>query len=189
MQILIASDIFGKTPALEALVSRIERYYADAKIIDPYNSEYQKFSDENDAYSFFQQNIGFSGYSYLVRQEIKKLKDSSILLGFSIGASAIWTSSDISGLPQETKAFCFYGSQIRNYLNIFPEIEINLYFPISENHFDVIDLIEKVSLKPNVNCTQTSFYHGFMNTLSKNYDEYGYLKYIELINTFHFNSS
>lgn len=180
-KILIASDIFGQTAALEALISRIAPLKTDVKIVDPYNGIDHQFKQEKDAYSAFQEKTGFEKYSFQVRQEIEKYNEAFLLIGFSVGASAVWANLNFQGFTPGATAVCFYGSQIRTLAHIDPVIPTHVYFPVKEDHFNVQDLKRKLASKPNANCIQTPFLHGFMNQLSNNYDETGYLRYIKKI--------
>lgn len=50
MQTIIIADIFGRTAALERLATEISE---DALILDPYDSEYMTFKNEEVAYGAF----------------------------------------------------------------------------------------------------------------------------------------
>lgn len=181
MQLIIVSDIFGRTEELESLVLEVAAPYSNTVILDPYNGKFNDFKNESEAYYFFQKNVGLNTYTDTVFQKINQLKEASILLGFSIGASVIWSVSDKHVFHQITKAICFYGSQIRNLLITNPKIETELIFPVKEDHFDVSNLILDISYKSKVKCTQTPYLHGFMNKRSVNYDETGFLEYVDII--------
>lgn len=78
-------------------------------------------------------------------------------------------------------AICFYGSQIRNYLNVNPKIKIELFFPEHERHFEVANLISRLSQKTNVTCYKVPYLHGFMNKKSNNFNDIGYYQYLQLL--------
>lgn len=76
---------------------------------------------------------------------------------------------------------CFYSSQIRHYLSVTPGFAIDLYFAKNEPTYDVDTIIKSIANKPHVRCCKTPYLHGFMNKLSKNYNQTGYDTYIQVI--------
>ena len=184
MQIIIASDIFGRTPELEDFATDLSSNAIKTTIVDPYQGNNMEFKDEADAYAYFQKNIGMEQYKNIVFKNIEQNLDSLsdlFLVGFSVGASAIWAISD--KISNQAKAICFYGSQIRSFLNIDPKIEIEFFFPEQEPHFDVTKLISKLSNRKNVKCYLAPYLHGFMNQKSDNFNKTGYNKYLQLLKT------
>ena len=108
---VIVADIFGKTPALEELANIICKNHL---IVDPYDGQYKMFQTESDAYEYFSSNIGLGNYSKHLINSLTNLDSSVNLVGFSIGAAAIWNLSGSFASSRINKATCFYGSQIRN---------------------------------------------------------------------------
>jgi len=182
MRLIVVADIYGKTKFLEESTSCLSSKYEVIEIIDPYDSNEIHFKNEEEAYGYFQKHIGLSGYIKKLHQFLKdKPFQEYHFLGFSIGASAVWAISQMFDFNQSTKGICFYGSQIRYYLEVHPTIEIDLYFPKSEPHFSVDAVINILSKKAKVNCFKTNYLHGFMNKKSKNYNEDGCSKYFEIL--------
>jgi len=58
MNIILVSDIFGKTPALIQLAEAI----GATAIIDPYDGVDMGFEDESKAYAYFVEQVGFEQY-------------------------------------------------------------------------------------------------------------------------------
>jgi dienelactone hydrolase len=177
MNIIIVSDVFGITPALLQLKDKV----GSNTIIDPYKGKCMGFKNEAEAYSCFIKTVGLDNYVSKVLKDLGSLDCKTTLIGFSVGASAIWriSISNVNNLVQQ--AFCFYGSQIRNSVQIEPIFKINLVFPKCESHFDVDELIKKLEIKPNVQITQVDYLHGFMNFHSSNYNSIGYQEHIALL--------
>jgi dienelactone hydrolase len=148
-------------------------------IVDPYSGKFMDFKNETEAYTYFMSNVGLDYYRELLISKIHEIASSITLLGFSIGASAIWEISKDLESDIVTNAFCFYGSQIRNNLDIEPEFPVDLILPISEPHFSIPDLSKHLSKKDNVTIHQTDYLHGFMNTYSANFNKDGYDYYIK----------
>ena len=190
MRLVAVTDIFGRTSCLEELLSALSAKYESIEIVDPYEGVEIPFKDEDEAYDHFQQTIGLDGYieklsRYLINNG-QYFKNH--LLGFSVGASAVWAASGMPDIDKRTKGLCFYGSQIRNLLHVQPKIEMDLYFPKMEPGFNVDEVIATLAKKDKVYCFQTSYLHGFMNKKSKNFDEAGYTEYIGILNRILFNT-
>ena len=191
MKILIASDIFGKTPELEDLVAQLSANAINTVIVDPYEGKYLNFKNEDEAYSYFRQKVGIERYKEMVYEATSDIKRDLLLIGFSVGASAIWAISDKFGARTNARAICFYGSQIRNFMDVNPAICMELIFPKQEPHFNVGNLIAQISLKKNVTCKTALYLHGFMNKRSANFNKSAFESYLSIINeklAYHFAS-
>lgn len=184
MKLIAVADIFGRTHELEVLIAKLSHQFSEIHIVDPYGGDIIHFIDEDEAYSCFQKTCGLTRYAQKVLEVTKNKSDATLLLGFSVGAAAIWKISHRDEFHNPTKMIGFYGSQIRNQLNINPRIEINLFFPKSENHFDVTALLDEVSVKKHVHCFQTNYLHGFMNQKSKNFSAEAYDQYLNILNRY-----
>lgn len=168
---LIVSDIFGRTEALDDLAGA---FSAPTEVFTPYGSKYMAFKDEPEAYAYFSRHVTLEGYAESLLSKIESIDSPINLIGFSVGASAIWRLSDHPKCRHVTRAYGFYGSQIRNMAHIFPEFPISLIFPESERHFSVAELMTQLSGRENVSLRQVPYLHGFMNPHSANFNEAGY---------------
>lgn len=183
MSLILVSDVFGMTPALAQLSEALN---ADC-IIDPYNGVNMDFSDEAQAYAYFIENVGLDAYLMLLKDKLEAMPSGIVLIGFSVGASAIWRFSETVPKGLVKKAIFYYGSQIRNFIDITPNIKTELIFPQSEPHFDVAVLQSQLSERKNVTTRRVEYLHGFMNKHSDNYNQAGYdiqiewLKNIDLL--------
>ena len=176
MRKIVVSDIFGKTPALEQLCMAIGD---DVDIIDPYDGKYMGFQTEEQAYEFFMANMGLNKYCGLLQWRLKKTPSPATLIGFSVGAAAIWRISESLSTERVKRAVCFYGSQIRHLSEITPNVEVEYVLPMHEPGFSIDELVTRLSDKKNVVLHKTAYLHGFMNKFSKNYNKLGYTKYID----------
>jgi dienelactone hydrolase len=181
MQSLIASDIFGRTAALEELAHQLGSTSGAPLLVDPYGGVPQQVGTEAEAYARFKGQVGLDRYIQTLAAAIRRAAEPLALIGFSVGASAIWALSGESHLPPGSRAFCFYGSQIRHYAAVVPCIEMRLLFPRSESSFDVVDLMRCLSVQEGVVCHRTPYLHGFMNRLSPNFDQTAYENYLDLL--------
>ncbi len=173
MSTILVSDVFGITPALLTLK---EQLGADT-IIDPYEGQSMAFDNEAQAYAYFVKTVGLDCYVEILLKAMQSFDSQVTLIGFSVGAAAIWRSSVKNKGVSIKQAFCFYGSQIRNFTEIAPYFKIHLVFPKSELHFDVLKLMQQLTSKANVEITQVEYLHGFMNYCSTNFDGVGYQQY------------
>ncbi|MBE7214268.1 hypothetical protein MK852_12385 [Shewanella benthica] len=178
MKVLIVSDIFGKTDALKKIALALS---CSVEIFDPYHSEIMNFRDEKQAYDYFSSEIGLEKYTQALLDHINECHEPVYLIGFSVGAAAIWNISNHEMANKVSKATCFYGSQIRNKKLVKPRFLIDLVFPISEHHFSVNELIVGLNGTDKVSIRQVSFLHGFMNKYSENFDQKGYEQEILLL--------
>ena len=176
MPIVMVTDIFGRTPALEQLCGEIG---GDAQILDPYAGKTMTFGDEAEAYAFFMEHVGLDAYVELLTAKLADLSGSVALIGFSVGASAVWRLSGTPVADKVTWAACFYGSQIRHWPEVVPQFPIELILPAQEPGFSVDELADRLSGRKNVTLRRTPYGHGFMNPLSGNFSPEGYAQYAE----------
>ena len=178
MRRIVLSDIFGKTQALDKLRRTIG---ADVGVVDPYDGERKDFHTEEQAYDFFMANIGLDKYCDLVQSRLEKTTTPIVLIGFSVGASAIWRLSEHFNPGKVERAYCFYGSQIRHMTEINPRVRVEYILPKHEPGFCVDELARHLSAKKNVVLHKTPYGHGFMNELSRNFSKRGYAKFVEVL--------
>ncbi|WP_413700869.1 hypothetical protein ACLKMH_03435 [Psychromonas sp. KJ10-10] len=174
MLTVFVADIFGKTKALQQLASQLVEQPEDILLIDPYQGEIIEFESEQQAYQYFNKQIGLPDYAQHLTHCLNKIKQPFNLIAFSVGGSAVWLNATNLINTQVNKVVCFYASQIRHHLTIIPSVPIDLILPRYELHFDIIDLAIDLNNHKQVTLTPCEFLHGFMNQLSKNYDPKGY---------------
>lgn len=182
MHWILVSDIFGRTSALEKIAEALP---GKVDIFDPYDSKHMAFNSEAQAYAYFSSEIGLDAYTDMLSSKIASLTDQVSLVGFSVGASAIWRISEKKELENISDAICFYGSQIRNHIDITPIFPIQLIFPSSESHFLVSELIHSLEGKENIEIHRADFPHGFMNSHSENFYQRGYDKFLKALKSKH----
>jgi len=170
MKLFLVTDIFGRTPALEAIGEELSHEVFDLEIVDPYEGTHHCFETEAAAYDHFMDLVGLKKYASILAETLPLFGPDIVLIGFSVGASAIWEVSDRSPFAHIKKAVCFYGSQIRQKTHLHPVFDIDLIFPKHEPHFDVDDLIRDLQRKDRITCTKSKGLHGFMNKLSTHFD-------------------
>lgn len=168
IQFLVAPDIFGHTPHLDDLLTASR---CDFSVVCPYDGKAPEFESEAEAYRNFMNNVGLDSYSQKLSSRITGTRRSTILLGFSVGASVVWRTCARQLNANVERAICFYGSQIRHEIHLHPVVPLSMILPESEAAFDVEELASAVRSKQNVSVEMTSGRHGFMNRLSPNFDQ------------------
>lgn len=171
--ILIATDIFGINGSIRELQGLFQE---ECHLVDPYEGKEFNFRDDEIAYEHFIQHGGLEGYVEALSKQVA-LRNPSVLVGFSAGASAVWLLVSDKANVSIRKAICFYSAQIRSHLDSNPLCETQLIFPNSERSFSVDDVMVQLQEHPKVTCTKAQYSHGFMNRSSKGYNQIGYYEY------------
>lgn len=174
MQHIILSDIFGYTAALQALADQLP---GDWRILDPYDGAEMSFQDESRAYAHFQNVSGIDAYAARLTDCLIKSEEPVKIIGFSVGAAALWQVQGSRIADKVGQAVGFYGNQIRHALDSEPRRPVSLVIPESEVHFSVADFAEALSVCPQVSLHRAAYLHGFMNPESVNYSAAGYAQY------------
>ncbi len=173
LTLIVAPDIYGLTPAMDELAGQLA---ADRVILlDPYTPGGEYFTNQKTAYAHFTRQVGIAGYArtiynLLMDRPPDRDEDNRVLLGFSVGASALWTLADNHELSGIRLCLGYYGSQIRNHTGVSPLWPVELIFPEREDHFEVSTLMGRLREKPHLTLRQVRAGHGFMNPHSLNYD-------------------
>jgi dienelactone hydrolase len=128
------------------------------------------YSQEEAAYRNFMENVGFAYATQRIKDILSDIKykyEKIYIIGFSVGATVAWLCSEedcVSGVVG------YYGSRIRNYLELTPQCQTILFFPQKEQSFIVDDLISTLD-KKNIEIHKFNGKHGFSDPYSPNYNE------------------
>lgn len=128
------------------------------------------YADEEQAYQYFMEEVGFEKAKKIVEQLIDALAkqyDSIQLVGFSVGATVAWLCSEHVSV---SKVLCFYGSRIRFYTNMIPKVPVHIVFGKFEKSFNPVSLKIELSICPLVSFEMVKEAHGFANPYDKMYD-------------------
>lgn len=143
------------------------------------------YDEEEAAYEYFIKNVGFD----LAAEKVKKLIIQAesqykhiFLLGFSIGATIAWLCSKEDAICEGIIGY--YGSRIRNYLEIVPNCPTLLIFAKEEKSFDIGKIVSILERKENVNTYVLSGKHGFGDPFCKRFYEESYQNAIKLVDNF-----
>lgn len=127
------------------------------------------YSQEEVAYHDFMESIGFSQAQHKIQDILSEAKgeyQKVFIIGFSVGATVAWLCSKeerIDGIVG------YYGSRIRNYVELKPKSPTMLIFPEEEQSFHVDELIANLDNK-NIKVYKFSGEHGFSDPYSPRYN-------------------
>jgi len=136
------------------------------------SEEYFDYCREEEAYQYFVDYIGFSSVTCEVKRILLKAQrdyKQVFLIGFSVGATAAWICSSLGSLVDGV--ICYYGSRIRDYLNIIPKCPVLLICANEEKSYNVSDMTSALERREYVRIYVLNGKHGFCNPFCKEYNE------------------
>lgn len=169
--IIVIHEIYGVNEHINSFCKKLRSYNFD--VFCPnllINESVFEYSQEQIAYDNFLENIGFKNAKSNVANLIKSLKhnyDEVFLVGFSVGATIAWLCSAEEGV---SGVVGYYGSRIRDYVELEPGCPTLLFFPLEEHSFHVDELIGKLTSKNSI-AKKLSGVHGFSDPYSSHYNE------------------
>jgi dienelactone hydrolase len=184
--IIVLHEIYG----VNQHIKKVCEYYriAGFDVICPnllnLNQAFE-YKDEQEAYQYFMRNIGFNSAAEQVKKLIKQLRPKYkhiFVLGFSIGATIAWLCSNFDN--ECDGIIGYYGSRIREYVNIEPKSKTLLIFASKEKSFDVTELVSTLNKKKNVNAYMLNGSHGFSDSFSRNYNDKAFSEAQKLVDDF-----
>lgn len=181
LPVVILTDIFGRNPYLDALISQCN-FKTPPIVVSPYGTRRLVFESQTQAYNCFISNGGLDSFVRSLEQVLVTLKTPHQLIGFSAGGSAIWQLLDKARYTNViAQAICFYPGQIRHNVDLTPLVETTLIFPAFESHFDLKPVIDTIEEKQRVRCHKTALEHGFMNQQLSVFNQAAYVDYCQLL--------
>ena len=126
------------------------------------------YSQEEVAYHHFIENIGFEEPSETIKSILATYRPQYkriVIIGFSVGATIAWLCSDDERVDG---VIGYYGSRIRNYLEVKPLCPTILFFPEEEPSFQVDEVIAILRRK-NIDIEKYNGTHGFSDPYSSNF--------------------
>ncbi|MFZ6771911.1 hypothetical protein ACO0LB_04260 [Undibacterium sp. SXout7W] len=163
--VLIATDVFGHTPAVAGLVRQLA---SPCLVVSPFEIDDGSMRSEQDAYQAFIAGGGVARFAEKVSQQLLEHQTTiRYAIGFSAGASALWLNSSNDLMAQLRCAMLFYGSRIRDYRQLQPTCPVRLVFPEKEAAFKPADLVAELKLAGHRAEIAKGTSHGFMNSYSR----------------------
>ncbi len=166
MKIIIATDIHGINDELRVLFQDLGK---EIKFLSPWPGEGSPYDNEQEAVAAFQAANGLEKYQQQIAQEAGN--EPAILIGFSVGATALWLHATSDQCHPQNHALLYYGSRIRDNQDRIPRCQTKVIFAEHEASFQPADIIANIA-RPHVNCSIIAgTRHGFMNPHSPNFRE------------------
>ncbi|MBS4213977.1 dienelactone hydrolase family protein [Neobacillus rhizophilus] len=169
--IIVIHEIYGINQHMENFCELLSKQ--DFDVICPNLIEREQpftYSEEEIAYHHFMNNVGFSEAVHKIKNlllEVKNNYEKIYLIGFSVGATVAWLCSEEDSLDG---VVAYYGSRIRNYLQIVPQCPVVLFFPEEEQSFNVDQLISILD-KKNIEIHKFNGQHGFSDPYSAKFNK------------------
>lgn len=171
---LIVTDIFGCCSGSTRLQQDLARANIVVHIADPYQGKPQQFADEDTAYAAYRAECGHDDYAAVVTEILyNSPQPFDLAIGFSAGATALWRALTKVENKQLRQAMLYYPGQIHQHLALTPLVPTEVIFGHSEPHFAVDDICRQLHQK-GITAISTLYAHGFVNPVSKAFDESGY---------------
>lgn len=164
MKILIANDIHGIRPEVAALFTPL---HVD-QMLSPWDEGVCPIKDEQTAVAVFLQNGGIQAYARKIAEAVAN--EPAVLIGFSVGATSLWHFVATQDCHPESKAFLYYGSRIRESIDLSPRCRTSLIFAEHETSFDPNSLLSCFDQPLITYELVHGAAHGFMNPLHPRYD-------------------
>lgn len=166
MKIIIATDIHGINQQLRAM---FQDFGNEVTFLSPWPDESSPYANEQEAVAAFQADHGMEKYQQQIAQEAGNAP--AILIGFSVGATALWRYIASELCHPQSRAQLYYGSRIRDHQTSIPRCQTRVIFAEHEASFQPVDIIANIT-HPNVECSIIAgTHHGFMNPRSPNFRE------------------
>lgn len=169
--IVVVHEIYGINQHMVDLCELISEENFDIICPDLLEQEIPfDYSQEEKAYQIFMDNVGFSNGLHKIKSVLLDIKDEYskvFIIGFSVGATVAWLCCEeeyVDGIVG------YYGSRIRDYVNMNPNCPVLLFFPNEEKSFNVNELVSTID-KPNIDARICRGEHGFSDPYSSKYNE------------------
>lgn len=170
--IIVLHEIYGINQYVKITCNNFSMKGYDVVCPDLINTRQPfSYSQEKIAYLHFMENIGFKSAYQKVKKLILQVRTRYkfvFLVGYSIGATIAWLCSNENNICDGVIGY--YGSRIRDYIDVTPKCPVLLFFPTEEESLNVKGLISSLQEK-NIDIHELSGQHGFSDLFNKNYCE------------------
>jgi dienelactone hydrolase len=182
--IIVLHEIYGVNQHMQYICKLLSEYDFDVFCPNLLKQEMAfDYSEEEKAYRNFMEDVGFEDTLVKIKSLLLGIREkykNVYLIGFSVGATVAWLCSEeklVDGI------IGYYGSRIRNYMELSPQCPTLLIFPDEEKSFKVNELVAVLDGKQNVEVHQFSGQHGFSDPFSSKYNEQSAKKaFMEMLN-------
>lgn len=168
--IIVIHEIYGINQHIKSFCELLTKQ--NLEVICPNLLEQEMpfdYTQEEAAYRHFMEHVGFNRAARKIKDLLLDIKDeyeTIYIIGFSIGATVAWLCSEedcVDGIVG------YYGSRIRDYLELTPRSPAILFFPQEEQSFNVDELVGTLK-KKKIKAYKFTGKHGFSDPYSSRYD-------------------
>ena len=141
------------------------------------------YTETKEAYNHFMTAVGLEQYKEVDRC-LKKLRDhyhKIIVFGSSVGATIAWRLTESQSCDG---MIGYYGSRIRDYLDVNPICPCLLIFPEQEASFDVQSVIPTLERKQKVKTHVLPGNHGFADPYGNDFHLQSGKKAVDMVEYF-----
>lgn len=141
------------------------------------------YSDSEEAYDEFIADNGFERYKKVAVyiRELREQYEKIIVFGSSVGATIAWRLTENKSCDG---MIGFYGSRIRDYLEVNPSCPCLLIFPEEEKSFDVRAIIPILQQKKNAHVEVLPGKHGFADLYGNDFHLQSGKKALDMVKYF-----
>ncbi len=165
---IVLHEIYGKNRFIDEVCNEFRNRGFHVICPDMLQTPPFSYEDTESAYQRFQENGGFAFKKQLenIIEQAKMQYSKVFLVGFSVGATIAWRCCENPGCDG---IFGFYGSRIRDYLELQPQCPVFLLFA-HQDSFDVDAVVQQLSEKDNTQLMVLEAAHGFIDPYGKTFD-------------------
>ncbi|USY51677.1 dienelactone hydrolase family protein [Bacillus altitudinis] len=164
---ILVHEIYGINDHMKSMIDHFDK--AGFEVYCPHllgQAKHFPYASENEAYDYFMNKVGFDESVKIVLNVAKELKTKNAerdicLIGFSVGATIAWQCSQYDQLF--TGVIGFYGSRIRDFLDMTPACNTLLFFPEVEASFNPREVANVLEKKEKLCVKIVKGQHGFAN--------------------------
>lgn len=183
--IFVLHEIYGMNEHIQQVCKQFSEkgYYVICPALTNQDQTFE-YDQGEEAYRHFMEGTGFESAAEKVEKLITKAKlqyEYVILAGYSIGATVAWICSSKNDMCDGIIGY--YGSRIRDYIELKPKCPALLLFPKEEKSFYVDKL--SVTLKEadaDIHILEGS--HGFCDPFSAHFYEQSSKEAEQMVNDF-----
>ena len=170
--VIVLHEIYGINEHIKRVCQNLALQGFTVLCPDLLDGKVFSYHQEEEAYLYFKCSIGFMSARERVIECLKQEGTNYkrvVLVGYSIGATIAWLCSE--KLKICDGVIGYYGSRIRDYLEINPKCPVLLLFPEEEKSFHPAELERELTKNRMVEVHILEGTHGFADPFSKKYNE------------------
>ncbi|MBM7702367.1 dienelactone hydrolase family protein [Metabacillus iocasae] len=185
--VLLIHEIYGVNEHMMHAADMIKGWGFDVECPNLFaRSQAYSYQEEEQAYKNFMSNVGIEKGVSLIRQYVQELKEKYeqiYLVGYSVGATIAWLCSEDEWVDG---VIGYYGSRIRDHLEVESTCPVLLFFSESEKSFNVQELVRNLLAKENEKISLHTFptKHGYANPYSPHFSQPYYTESLRLTKEF-----